>query len=159
MLEIFQKWYERYFFEEGSILLLVLLAVGLVLLLTIGDILTPVLAAIVLAFLMQGLAVRLMAMGATQWLAVSCSFTVFVGFFFGALFVLLPMIWQQVVALFGELPRMIEQVRIWLAVLPEQYPTLITEQQISKALALAQERWRQLRSRWSVFLSPLSRSC
>ena len=139
MLEIFQKWYERYFFEEESILLLVLLAVGLVLLLTIGDILTPVLAAIVLAFLMQGLAVRLMAMGATQWLAVSCSFTVFVGFFFGALFVLLPMIWQQVVALFGELPRMIEQVRIWLAVLPEQYPTLITEQQISKALALAQE--------------------
>ena len=139
MLEIFQKWYERYFFEEESILLLVLLALGLVLLLTIGDILTPVLAAIVLAFLMQGLEARLMKMGAPHWLAVSCSFIVFVGFFFGVLFLLLPMIWQQVVSLFGELPRMIDQGRTWLAVLPQEYPTLITEQQIGRALALAQE--------------------
>jgi putative permease len=139
VLEIFQKWYERYFFEEESILLLVLLIVGLVLLLTIGDILTPVLAALVLAFLVQGLAARLMSMGAPQWLAVSGSYAVFVGFFFGALFVLFPMVWQQVLSLSGEVPRMIDQGRTWLAVLPQEYPTLITEQQVSKALALAQE--------------------
>ena len=80
-----------------------------------------------------------MTMGASQWLAVSSSFIVFVGFFFGALFVLLPMIWQQVVSLFGELPRMIDQGRTWLEVLPLEYPTLITEQQISTYLGLAQE--------------------
>lgn len=41
MLGIFQKWYERYFFEEESILLLVLLALALLLLVTIGEILSP----------------------------------------------------------------------------------------------------------------------
>jgi putative permease len=139
MLEIFQKWYERVFFEEESILLLVLLALGLLLLLTIGDILTPVLAALVLAYLMQGLTLQLTDRGIPQWLAVSTSFTVFIGIFFGVLFGLMPLIWQQLVSLFGELPRMLDSGRTWLAVLPEQYPTLITKQQISSLLAEAQQ--------------------
>ena len=42
MLEIFRKWYERYFFEEESILLLVLLVLGLLVLLTWGDILVKI---------------------------------------------------------------------------------------------------------------------
>ena len=46
MLDIFQKWYRRYLFEEESVLLLVLLTIGIVLLMTIGDIIAPVLAAI-----------------------------------------------------------------------------------------------------------------
>ena len=53
MLDIFHKWYRRYLFEEESVLLLVLLTIGIALM-TIGDILTPVVAALVLAFLMQG---------------------------------------------------------------------------------------------------------
>lgn len=138
MLEIFQKWYERYFFEEESILLLVLLALGLLLLLTIGNILTPVLAAIVLAFLMQGLTTQLMTRGMPQWLAVSCSFGVFVGFFFGFLLVLLPLVWRQLVSLFAELPRMIDQGRTLLAVLPEEYPELISAQQIVQMIEIAQ---------------------
>ena len=49
MLNIFKKWYERYLFEEESVLLLVLLALCLLLLATIGDLLAPVLASLVLA--------------------------------------------------------------------------------------------------------------
>ncbi len=138
MLEIFQKWYERYFFEEESILLLVLLAVGLVILLTVGDIITPVLAAIVLAYLMQGISSYITGRGLPQWVGVSISFLVFVGLFFGFLFLLLPLVWRQLVSLFGELPRMIEQGRTWLAVLPEQYPEMITQSQISEWVGMAQ---------------------
>ncbi len=138
MLEIFQKWYERFFFEEESILLLVLLTVGLLVLLVFGDTLAPVLAAIVLAFLMQGLSGRLINRGFPEWLALSCSFVVFVGFFFGFLLVLLPLIWRQLLSLFAELPRMIEVVNTWLAVLPAEYPQLINEAQIVQVLNLAQ---------------------
>ena len=59
MLDIFHKWYRRYLFEEESVLLLVLLTIGVVLLMSIGDILAPVLAALVLAFLMEGVADQL----------------------------------------------------------------------------------------------------
>ncbi|MCX2983250.1 AI-2E family transporter [Halieaceae bacterium IMCC14734] len=138
MLDIFQKWYERYFFEEESILLLVLLGVALALLLTIGDIMSPILASIVLAFLMQGLATRLIQMGLPQSLAVIASYLVFVGFFFGFMLVLMPLVWRQLLSLFAELPRMVEQGRALLQVLPEQYPHLVSAQQIADWVALAQ---------------------
>lgn len=138
MLEIFQKWYERYFFEEESILLLVLLALGLAAVLIMGDILAPVLAAIVLAFLMQGLSGRLIDRGFPQWLALTCSFAVFVGFFFSFILLVFPLIWRQLLSLFQELPRMIDEVNTWLLVLPEQYPQLINADQISQLVNLAQ---------------------
>ena len=56
MLDIFEKWYKRYLFEEESILLLVLLIISVALLMTIGDILAPVIASLILAYLMQGVA-------------------------------------------------------------------------------------------------------
>jgi putative permease len=138
MLGIFQKWYKRVFFEEESILLLVLLTAGLVVVLVFGDIIAPVLAAIVLAYLMQGVSDFMTRKGLPQWAGVGTSFLLFVGLFFSILFFLLPLVWQQLVSLFGELPRMIEQGRTWLAVLPQQYPDLITQQQITEGLGLAQ---------------------
>lgn len=144
MLEIFQKWYERYFFEEESILLLVLLVVALALLLTVGDILTPILAAMVLAYLMQGISKYLTDKGLPQWVGVTFSFLVFVGLFFGFLFLLLPLVWQQLVSLSSELPRMMDQGREWLAVLPARYPEMITENQVSEALSLAQRELAQV---------------
>ncbi len=138
MLDIFRKWYESYFYEEESILLLVLLAIGLLLVLTIGDILAPVLAAIVLAFLMQGISGQLTQRGVPEWLALTISFAVFVGFFFGFLLLVFPLIWRQLLSLFQELPRMIDEINTWLAVLPQQYPTLLTETQISQLLDHAQ---------------------
>lgn len=138
MLDIFRKWYERYLFEEESILLLVLLALSLAILLTVGDILTPVLAAIVLAYLMQGLSKQMSSRGAPQWLALMTSYTVFLGLFLGSLLVIAPLAWQQMSSLFGELPRMLEQGKIWLGVLPEQYPHLISEAQVAEILGLVQ---------------------
>ena len=138
VLDIFRKWYERYFFEEESILLLVLIAVSLVVLATVGDVIAPVLAALVLAYLMQGLSAACMRRGLPEWAGFTVAFMVFVGLFFGFLFLLLPLVWRQTVSLARELPRMIEQLRAWLAVMPERYPELISQQQISEAFALVQ---------------------
>ncbi|MEM0952956.1 MAG: AI-2E family transporter [Pseudomonadota bacterium] len=144
MLEIFRKWYDRFLFEEESILLLVILAVCLLLLATVGDIITPVLAAIVLAYLMQGLSAWCTNRGLPQWMGVALSFLVFVGLFFGFLFLLLPLVWQQAVSLLGELPRMFEELRKWVSVLPEEYPELISQAQVSEIVALVQRRAAEL---------------
>ncbi len=79
MLNVFEKWYRRYLFEEEAILLLVLLTIAVVLLMTIGDIMMPVLAAIVLAYLMQGIASQLQRHGLPQWVGVTVAFIVFIG--------------------------------------------------------------------------------
>lgn len=139
MLEIFKKWYRRYLFEEESVLLLVLLALAVVLLATIGDILAPVLAAIVLAYLMQGLAARLQRWGLKPWLGVTIAYIVFVGVFFACLLVLLPLTWRQLVSLLGEMPRMVEQGFALLQVLPERYPELVSQQQVEQVVEASQK--------------------
>ena len=138
MLEIFNKWYRRYLFEEESVLLLVLLVGAVLLLITIGDILTPVLAAMVLAYLAQGLSNRLQAMGVPQLIAMLVAFFVFMGVFLGVTLGLMPLVWRQLVSLVGEMPRMLDQVRQLLVVLPERYPDVVSQQQVSELVGVAQ---------------------
>ena len=120
-------------------LLLVLLAIALLLLMTVGDILAPVLAAMVLAFLVQGLAGQLQRHGLPHWFGVAVSFLVFMSAFFGFTLGLLPLVWRQMLSLAGEMPRMLEQAQQFLVVLPQRYPELFTESQISQVMAVAKK--------------------
>ncbi|WP_439100651.1 AI-2E family transporter [Congregibacter sp.] len=135
MLEILQKWYERYLFEEESVLLLVLIILSLVLLATIGDILAPLLASIVLAYLVQGVVNLLCRLGLPPWLGFFLAFTAFMGAFFAVLLGLLPLVWRQSIGLITEIPRMIDQGRDLLEVLPARYPEVFSQTQIDQLLA------------------------
>ncbi|MBE9540432.1 MAG: AI-2E family transporter [Proteobacteria bacterium] len=138
MLDIFKKWYERYLFEEEAVLLLVLLTLSIILLMTLGDVLAPVLASIVLAYLMQGMATQLQRHGLPQWFGFGFSFLVFIGAFFGFSLGLLPLAWRQLVSLATEMPRMLERGRELLGVLPERYPDIFTQEQLNDLLSLVQ---------------------
>jgi len=144
MLDIFHKCYKRYLFEEESVLLLVLLTISVVLLMTIGDILAPVLAALVLAFLMQGISSQLQRHGLPQWLGVSVSYVVFVGAFFAVTLGLLPLVWRQFASLAAEMPRMLEQGRQFLGILPARYPELVSAAQLNEITAMAKAEIAEL---------------
>lgn len=137
MLDIFHKWYSRYLFEEESVLLLVMLTIGVVMLMTIGDIIAPVLAALVLAFLMEGISTQLESRGVPQWLGVSVAYIVFIGGFFAVTLGVLPLAWRQLASLAGEMPRMLEQGRQFLGVLPARYPEFVSAAQLNELTALA----------------------
>ena len=138
MLDIFKKWYRRYLFEEESVLLLVLLASAVVLLMTIGDILAPVLASIVLAYLAEGLSKQLQVIGLPHWLGVTVAYLVFVGVFFGFSFALLPLAWRQTLSLLSEMPRMLEQLQQFLGVLPDRFAHIVTPAQLEGLVGIAQ---------------------
>lgn len=138
MLDIFEKWYRRYLFEEESILLLVLIALVILLLMTLGNVLTPLVAAIVLAYLMQGISARLQAIGLPQWAGVGVAFTVFISAFFGIMLVLLPLVWRQLISLAGELPRMFDQTRRLLLGFAAEYPEILSKAQLEQLSATAQ---------------------
>lgn len=143
MLDIFKKWFQRYFFEEESVLLLVLIVLSVVLLMTIGNILAPLLASVVLAYLMQGVAGQVQRRGLPQWLGVTVAFLLFVGAFFGVVLGLLPLAWRQFLGLAGEMPRMLDQGRELLSVLPARYPEFLTESQLNRMVSLAQSELAQ----------------
>ena len=56
MKEVLTKWYRRYLSEEEAVVLLVLLISAFGVTLAFGDILAPVFVAVILAYLMQGVA-------------------------------------------------------------------------------------------------------
>ncbi|MEM8560892.1 MAG: AI-2E family transporter [Pseudomonadota bacterium] len=137
MFEVLNKWYRRYLFEEESVLLLVLLTVGILLVMTIGDIIAPVIAALVLAFLMEGVSSQLEKRGVPQWIGVSVAYVVFIGGFLAVTLGVLPLAWRQLSSLASEMPRMLEQGRQFLGVLPARYPDIFSEAQINELVALA----------------------
>ncbi len=136
MLGIVRSWFDRLFAEEETVVLLLLIAAVLVLMLTLGNVLVPIVASIVLAFMMQGIIARLSRIGAPQWLSITVAYVVFVSVFFGVLVVLLPLVWQQLINLFQELPAMLRKLQHALLVLPER-SELFTEQQIREWMAIA----------------------
>ncbi|MCK7596022.1 AI-2E family transporter [Microbulbifer sp. CAU 1566] len=132
MLAIVRGWINRYFSQEEVVLLVLLLLAAMVVLATLGGVLAPVLAALVIAFLMQGMVQRLQSWKVPHWLSVTIACVVLVGTIVGLLFVVLPIIWRQTGRLFDELPNMINQGHELLLLLPEQYPRLVTAQQIDE---------------------------
>ncbi|MDN3639146.1 AI-2E family transporter [Simiduia curdlanivorans] len=137
MLNIFRSWTNRYFYDEEAILLLILLVVGLVLVVTMGTILAPMIAAIILAFLLQGLVVRLSNMGLNPMVSVWLAFTLLVAGLVSTLFVVFPILWRQMGNLLDELPRMMVQAKSQLALLPSRYPEFVSEEHIERINNLA----------------------
>lgn len=138
MREVLTRWYQRYLSEEEAVILLMLLVVALVVMLVFGEILAPVLVAVILAYLMQGVANVLRHRGVPAELSVALSTLLFLGGFFAVLFVLAPLVWRQLVALVREAPAMIEAGRKVLVTLPEEYPVFFTQQQVNELTAAIQ---------------------
>ena len=138
MKEVFTRWYQRYLSEEEAVLLLVLLATAFVVTLAFGGILAPVFVAVILAYLMQGVANLLRNKGLPAELSVAVSTGLFLGGFLAVLFGLAPLVWRQLVALVKEAPAMIEAGRKVLVTLPEEYPVLFTQQQVNELTSVIQ---------------------
>ena len=73
MLHVLKKWYERHLYDEQAVVLLLLLLLLSAIIIFFGGILAPVIAALVLAFLLQGVVVQLERFNCPHLLAVSLS--------------------------------------------------------------------------------------
>ncbi|MBT8767580.1 AI-2E family transporter [Metapseudomonas boanensis] len=134
MLKVLRDWVQRYFSDEEAVVLAVILVLGFTAILTLGDMLAPVLAGLVLAFLMQGAVNLLERLHLPQSFAVWIVFTLFIGALTVILVVLAPLLWQQLSTLFSEIPRMLGEWQSLLLLLPERYPHLVTDEQVLKAI-------------------------
>jgi len=130
MFEVIKGWIHRFLSEEDAVLLAVLLIGFAIVILTMGSILAPLLTGIVLAYVMQGIIKVMERYNLPNGLAVVSTFLLFLGGFVGLLFFVIPRVWRQMRKLFTELPDMVSQTQIMLQDLPNEYPTLISENQM-----------------------------
>ncbi|SDW59131.1 AI-2E family transporter [Marinobacter mobilis] len=126
MVRILRGLADKYFSDDEAVILLLLLIIGTLAIIYLGAMLAPVIAAVIVAFILQGLVAKLLKLGVPQGVAVIGVFLLFLGILVGFLFGLLPLVWTQVTALAGEAPRILRELQIYIEVLPEEYPNLVS---------------------------------
>lgn len=130
MIELLRRWYERHFTDPQVVILAFLLLLGFMLVIFAGRILAPLLASLIIAYLLDGAVAKLTSLRMPRLLAVSLVMLAFTATVVAALFGLVPLMSQQVTQLVRELPSMIGQGQLLLLQLPERYPNIISEEQV-----------------------------
>jgi len=134
MIKIFQTWLERYFADEEAVLVAVLLIASLLIVASMGVVLAPMIAAIIIAFLMQGMVVTLKAWRVPHIVAVTLTFMTLTGVLVVIMLFLLPAFWRQLINLLNETPKMLVQGQQLMLLLPQKYPDLVTEVQVKELI-------------------------
>lgn len=126
MLEMLRNWYIRRLSDPQTMGLLAILLFGFLAIYFFGNLIAPLLIAIILAYLLEmpirflNLRLRFPRIMAT--ILVFGSFISIATIFF---LILVPMLWNQSISLLSDLPAMFNKLNEWLLNLPEHYPELI----------------------------------
>jgi putative permease len=130
-MNIVAQWYRRYVSDPQAVILAVLLAAGFLVMLTLGQMLAPVLAGVVIAYLLDGVVEKFHRLGMPRLPAVVLVFLVFMTFLVFALLWLVPRLSEQVTQLVRQLPDIFTHTQNVMLHLPEKYPNLFTAEQVS----------------------------
>ena len=134
MLTYFKKSIDRYLSDDAAITLALFVVASIITLMTLGSLLAPVLAGFIFAYLLQGIVSLLERCKLPHLLAVLVTFFVFCTVLLLIIFMILPLIWEQMTTFFNELPRMIQQFQTHLTNLPDKYPTFISDAQLQNLI-------------------------
>ncbi len=132
MFKVFRSWLDHFFADEQALLLLVLLAAGLTTILMFGASLAPVITSMILAYLTLGLVQWLERFGVNHLPAVWGIYSLFIALLLTFVFIVLPLLWQQATDLLSNLPLKLEKLMDLFMLLPEQYPELVSANQIKQ---------------------------
>ena len=142
-VDVISGWINRYFSNEQAIYLVVFIAVVLAVLLTLGDVLAPLLTAAVFAFLLHGVVDRLAAWRVPRLLAIALVELVFLGAVIALLVGVLPLAWRQLGELVKLVPPLLGQLRESATELSTRYPDFVSETAVNDALRALSERFTE----------------
>lgn len=135
MNQLFRQWIDRYFSNPQMLILWFLLILGFILIFYLGAMLAPVLAAVIIAYLLEGLVNLLEKRRIPRFAAVMSVFMLFVVVVSALIIILLPLVSSQIGQLLQQLPAMLSKGQNILIQLPEKHPGYVTEDQIRQATA------------------------
>ncbi|MDO6708456.1 AI-2E family transporter [Photobacterium sp. 1_MG-2023] len=140
MLEMISRWYQRRFSDPHAVSLVAILLVGFITIYFFGNLIAPLLAAIVLAYLLEWPVMYLTRLRVPRTLAVTLVLLLFSGLMVMAVFGLIPVIWHQVTNLLSDVPSMFNDLQRYVSSLPERYPELVQPEQITTVMNSLREK-------------------
>lgn len=128
MLNVIKGWYDRHLTDPQAVFLLLLLVLCFAVILIFGNMLMPVFAAIVIAYLLEWFVKRLQRYRVSRGIAVWLVWVVFFAFLNFLVFGILPLLSSQVADFTPELSRYWAQGQLYLTELPKKYPFIAVKQ-------------------------------
>ena len=135
----FSSLIKRILPNSQAVALALILLVGFLSVYFLADILMPVLVAIVIAYLLEGIISKAEKFKIPRLIAV---ILVFFGFMIGLIFLLLilmPILYEQTLQLIQHIPDMLRSAQKEILRLPEVYPQFISEDKLKSILFSAQQ--------------------
>ncbi len=129
-----RDWFDRHLADPQVMGLAIVLVVATALVVMTGNMLAPVIAAVVIAYLLEGPVTLLERYRAPRLAGVLVVFCGFMFFLFLVIFALLPLLSRQTTQLMQILPTMLMRGQDALLKLPETYPELFSEDQVLKLI-------------------------
>ncbi|MFO7604337.1 MAG: AI-2E family transporter [Gammaproteobacteria bacterium] len=131
MIKVLRDWYQKYFSDPQAVLLVLILVIGFTIILTLGKMLVPVLAALVIAFLLESIVNQFEKRRLPRLAGVVVVNIVFMLFLLLVLFGMAPLLSSQLTEFVRELPVYINKGQQALMQLPQHYP-FISESQLKE---------------------------
>ncbi|KFZ38457.1 permase [Shewanella mangrovi] len=135
MFEYIRRWYQARFSDPQALTLMFILVLLGVVILYAGNLLMPLLLALVLAYLLEWPVAKMAKIGINRTMAASLVLLVFVTVMLLITFGVIPSVWRQATAFLGELPKMIDRGVVMLQHLANEYPQFVSSDQIDTMLA------------------------
>jgi putative permease len=133
MIEIVRGWFDRYFSNEEAVVLALMLLVGFGVVLVWGDILAPVIGAMIIAFILQGPVTFLNNKNVKPIISVSLVFGAFVSLISALFLSVLPAAYRQLESLIGDMPKIILTLQEYTSQLQQRFPDLIKAEDLARA--------------------------
>lgn len=125
MLEVLKRWYQTRFSDPDAVTLFLLLVFCFAIIWLFGDLLAPLLVALVMAYLLEWPVARLQKAGLSRTLATSVILILFLAVAVASLLGLIPTLVSQGINLAKEAPAMLTHAQDYVRTLPDKYPELI----------------------------------
>lgn len=130
MITLLRDWFNERFSDPQIVILWFFLISGFLIIYFFGEMLTPVLAGLIIAYLLDGIVGILVKFKIPRIIAVLLTFLFFMLCMVMLIIWLLPLLSRQIGQLIQDLPAMISSAQTLMMQLPERYPEFISDVQI-----------------------------
>lgn len=133
-MDVIKAWFKRHFSDPQVVILAGLLLSGLIAILFAGEHLVPVIASVIVAYLLEGIIQNLQRFGIPRIVALITVFSLFFLVMLALILWLLPLLTRQATELLQEVPAMLRAAQSLILALPEHYPSIFSETEIENML-------------------------
>ena len=128
MIEVLKAWAQKHFSDPQAVMLALFIVFVSVVLFVWGDVLVPVIASLVIAYVLEGLVRRISGFGVPRFVSVLISFSVFIAVLAIMLLGIIPLITKQLSQLIRDFPEILNNAQQLILAIPEKYPAIPQDQ-------------------------------